>query len=47
MWLPRIYSGADIDAYGGWTGMTPETMDSVEVSYAVDSLGDAVGRLDP
>lgn len=49
MFFPRIYASGDmaLNDYKGWTGMTPENMDSVEVSYAVDSLGNAVGRLDP
>lgn len=49
MVLPRLVSGNpdDIAAYGDWAGMTPETMESVEVSYALDSLGNAVGKLQP
>lgn len=48
MWMPRIYSSdpSDIESYAGWTGMTAETMDSVAASFAVDTLGNAVGRLD-
>lgn len=48
MWFPRIYSTApaDSDSYRGWCGMTRETMVPVEVSFAVDSTGKAVGRLD-
>lgn len=48
MWIPRLVSRNpdDIDAYADWAGMTPEAMDSVEVSYALDSLGHPVGRLE-
>ena len=48
MWFPRIYSTDPdaIEAYGGWAGMTRENMDTVEVSYAVDSAGNAVGKYD-
>lgn len=48
MWFPRIHSSdpADIDAYAGWCGMKPENMVAVETSFAVDSCGNAVGRLD-
>ena len=49
MWFPRITSSdpADLKAYESWSGMTAATMDSVRVSFAVDSAGNAVGRLDP
>ncbi len=49
MWLPRITEGGpeDIDAYTPWCGMTSANMDSIRVSYAVDSTGKAVGRLNP
>lgn len=49
MWLPRLTSknGQDIEAYADWAGMTQETMVPVEVSYALDSLGNPVGRLMP
>ena len=49
MWLSRLYSGdpADIKAYEPWSGMSPETMDSVLASTAVDSAGNAVGKLNP
>ncbi len=49
MVLPRLVSSNpdDMAAYGDWAGMTPETMESVEVSYALDSLGNAVGKLQP
>lgn len=48
MWIPRLVSRNpdDIDAYADWAGMTPTAMDSVEVSYALDSLGHPVGRLE-
>lgn len=47
MWFPRIHNGGtDIDLYTGWTGMTRENMDTVRASYAVDSAGNATGRLD-
>lgn len=46
--FPRIFSSdaSDIDSYRSWAAMTPESMDSVEVSFAVDSAGNHVGRLD-
>lgn len=49
MWLPRLTSNdpSDIQAYADWAGMTSATMKSVEVSYALDSLGNPVGRLLP
>ena len=47
MVLPRIFSSSHIDAYKGWTGMTPENMDSVEVSDAVNADGDFVVMADP
>lgn len=49
MWLPRMTSGigADIACYGDWAGMNPDAMVSVEVSYALDSLGNPVGKLNP
>lgn len=47
MWLPRLTSSADADiaSYGDWAGMWPEEMVAVEVSYALDSLGNPVGRM--
>lgn len=47
MWLPRLTSqnDADIASYGDWAGMWPEEMTEVEVSYALDSLGNPVGKL--
>lgn len=49
MWLPRITEGGTegIEAYAPWCGISAGSMDSIRVSYAVDSLGNAVGRLDP
>ncbi|MDE7080089.1 MAG: DUF2723 domain-containing protein [Muribaculaceae bacterium] len=49
MWLPRLTSssGADIACYADWAGMYPEEMTEVEISYAIDSLGNPVGRLNP
>ncbi len=49
MFFPRMTSRdpSDIEAYADWAGMTSETMTPVEVSYALDSLGNAVGRLTP
>lgn len=48
MFFPRITSRdpEDIKAYGPWSGMTPDNMDSVRISYALDSAGNPVGRLD-
>lgn len=47
MLLPRMTSGnaADIECYGDWAGMTQDAMKSVEISYALDSTGHPVGRL--
>ncbi len=47
--FPRIFSTdpSDIESYRSWANMTPESMDSVEISFAVDSAGRNVGRLDP
>ena len=49
MLLPRLVSGNpdDIAAYEDWAGMSKSSMDSVDVSYALDSAGRAVGRLLP
>lgn len=49
MWLPRLTSSseADIACYADWAGMYPDEMKEVEVSYALDSLGNPVGRLNP
>lgn len=48
MWLPRITaSGEDnMAAYAGWAGMTPESMDEVEVSETLDAEGHPAGRRD-
>ena len=46
MVLPRIFSSSHINDYKGWTGMTPENMDSVEVSDAVTEGGDFVVKSD-
>lgn len=45
MVLPRIFSSKHIDQYEGWTGMTPQNMDSVEVSDAINADGDYVVRV--
>ena len=49
MLLPRLTSSnpADIESYADWAGMTEDAMQSVEISYALDSLGKPVGRLLP
>ncbi len=49
MIFPRLTSSdpSDIKAYADWAGMTSETMESVEISYALDSLDRPVGRLLP
>lgn len=47
MWFPRITSRdeRDLVSYNDWLGMTPSTMTHVEVSEAVDSAGNPVGRM--
>ena len=47
MLFPRLTSSdpSDISCYADWAGMTPSSMKSVEISYALDSLGNAVGKL--
>lgn len=48
MWLPRI-TGNDpniLESYDSWVGMNKETMERVEISEAIDSLGNFVGRMD-
>ena len=47
MWMPRMTSqnDADIASYADWAGMTPEDMQEVEISYALDSIGNPVGKL--
>ena len=48
MWLPRITSSSPdhLEAYESWIGMTDSSMLKVEASEAIDSLGNAVGKLD-
>lgn len=47
IWFPRIFSPNPnhIRAYESWAGMSPGAMESVPISYAVDSLGNPVERL--
>ena len=47
MWLPRITgsSPAHLESYESWIGMSKETMKEVRISEAVDSAGNAVGKL--
>ena len=47
MLFPRLTSSdpSDIKAYADWAGMTQSSMKEVEVSFALDSAGNAVGRL--
>lgn len=47
MWLSRIYSSeaSDVEAYESWLGMSRDNMVEVEASEAVDSLGNAVGKI--
>lgn len=47
MFLPRITGSTpgDLDNYASWIGMTPETMERVEISETIDSLGNHVGRM--
>lgn len=49
MWFPRLTSSdpADIACYADWAGMRPETMIPREISYALDSLDNPVGKFDP
>lgn len=49
MFLPRITgsSASDIGSYESWIGMTPESMDKVEISETFDSLGNPVGKIGP
>ncbi|MCM1153082.1 MAG: DUF2723 domain-containing protein [Muribaculum sp.] len=46
MWFPRLTSHDkfDISNYEVWAGMTKDNMTEVEVSYAVDSAGNPVGK---
>lgn len=48
MWLPRITgsSPALLDSYASWVGMDRSTMDRVEVSSVIDTLGRPAGRID-
>lgn len=47
MWFPRLTSSnsQDIECYADWAGMTPQTMKPVSISFAFDSLGNPVGKL--
>lgn len=47
MWFPRIHSSSpdDIESYRGWVGLDSASMTEVETSFALDSAGNAVGRL--
>lgn len=47
MIMPRLtsHNARDISNYESWAGMTRENMDEVQVSFAIDSLGNPVGRL--
>lgn len=47
MLFPRLTSrdATDISNYQSWAGMTPENMNEVEGSFALDTLGRPVGRL--
>ncbi|MCM1476169.1 MAG: DUF2723 domain-containing protein [Muribaculaceae bacterium] len=47
MFFPRLTSHNDVDIsnYASWASMTPERMTTVEGSFALDSLGNPVGRL--
>lgn len=46
MWFPRMTSHdpLDIECYAQWAGMTPDMMVETEVSEAVDSAGNPVGK---
>lgn len=46
MWLPRMTSPTHIESYKAWAGMEEEDMVKVYPSYAVDSLGRQVDRMD-
>lgn len=47
MLFPRLTSHSDFDIknYESWAGMTKDNMTEVEVSYALDSLGNPVPRM--
>ncbi len=46
--FPRLFSNnaAHIEAYADWAGMTPESMEKVEIDEAVSTDGKSVGRFD-
>lgn len=47
MWFPRITSRDpfDIESYRAWAGMEESEMEKVEISEAVDSLGNPVAKM--
>lgn len=47
MWFPRITSGSHnmLKAYADWAGMTEQNMKQVEITTAIDSTGNAVGKM--
>ncbi len=47
MWFPRITSSSptDIESYEAWVGMKRDSMVETEISEAVDSTGNAVGKI--
>lgn len=47
MWFPRIQSRnlSNLNFYRNWAGMSPETMDRVSISEAIDSCGNFVTRI--
>lgn len=49
MFFPRITgtSQSDIESYESWVGMTKESMDKIEISEAIDTLGRPVGKISP
>lgn len=48
MWMPRITGSSQsmLDGYDSWLGMNKSSMHKTEVSAALDSLGNPVGRYD-
>jgi len=48
MWLPRITSSSPsmLESYEAWAGMDKATMEHVEISTAIDSLGNPCGKMD-
>lgn len=46
-WFSRLTGRQpdDIESYGAWTGMNSTTMVSVDISEALDSLGNPVGKI--